>query len=211
VSGAGCLRSSRSIFPIVAIHIRLESWSGGGGNRTRARSRPSGNMNATASGQAKKTGHSEETRAAHEPPGSDPGCASSATDAYGLAASTAASDSAPTTRIQPIGLRACRATINAPTTAGAETAATRNGYNHQEPASETCCSDAIRSSTIPPAIMAKATIARHQAIVRRSTVRTPSFSCSGAPLATVLPPIRRARQRHRRGDQPWSRCPVRQS
>ena len=105
------------------------------GRHRRDGSRPSGNTNVTASGQAKKTGHSEETRAAHEPPGSDPGCASSATDAYGLAASTAASDSAPTTRIQPIGLRACRATINAPTTAGAETAATRNGYNHQEPAS----------------------------------------------------------------------------
>ena len=68
-------------------------------------SRPSGNTNATASGQAKKTGHSEETSAAQEPPGSDPGCASSATHAYGVAASTAASDSAPTTRIQPIGLR----------------------------------------------------------------------------------------------------------
>ncbi len=171
------------------------------GRHRRDGSRPSGNRNATASGQAKKTGHSEETSAAHEPPGSDSGCASSATDAYGLAPSTAASDSAPTTRIQPIGLRACRATINAPTTAGAETAATRNGYNHQEPASETCCSAAIRSSTTPPAIMAKATIARHQAITR-GAVRTPSFSWSGAPLATVLPPIRRSWELHRRGDQP---------
>jgi hypothetical protein len=29
---------SRSIFAIVAIHIRLKTWSGGGGNRTRVRS-----------------------------------------------------------------------------------------------------------------------------------------------------------------------------
>ena len=58
-------------------------------------SRPSGNTNAIASGHAKKTGHSEATSAAHDPPGSDPGCASSATHAYGVAASTAASDSAP--------------------------------------------------------------------------------------------------------------------
>ena len=67
-------------------------------------SRPSGNTNAIASGHAKKTGHSEATSAAHDPPGSDPGCASSATHAYGVAASTAASDSAPRTRIQPIEL-----------------------------------------------------------------------------------------------------------
>ena len=75
---------------------------------------PSGNTNATANGQAKNAGHSEETSAAQEPPGSDPGCAYSATHTYGEAASTAASDRAPRTRIQPIRLRGCRATISAP-------------------------------------------------------------------------------------------------
>jgi hypothetical protein len=74
--------------------IALAAKSAYGRHRRDGR-RPSGNKNVTASGQAKKTGHTDETRAAHEPPGSDPGCASSATDAYGLAARTAASDSAP--------------------------------------------------------------------------------------------------------------------
>ena len=48
---------------------------------------------------------------------------------------------------------------------------------------------AIRSSSSPPAITASAASARHHAITR-GTVRTPSFSSSGVPLATVLPPNR---------------------
>ena len=43
------------------------------------RTRPSGNTNVIANGHAKNTGHSDEKSAAHEPPGSEPGCASSAT------------------------------------------------------------------------------------------------------------------------------------
>src|SRR5215208_1571975 len=96
--------------------------------------RPFGNTNAIASGQAKKAGQSEETSAVHDPAGSDPGWASSATHVYGVAASTAASDSAPRTRIHPIGFRGCRATIDAPRMAGADTAATRKGYSHRDPA-----------------------------------------------------------------------------
>jgi len=150
-------------------------------------SRPSGNTNATASGQAKKAGQSEETSAAQEPPGRAPGCASSATHAYGVAASTAASDSAPTKRIHPIGLRGRCAEINAPTAAGAEIAAKSNGYNQTVPVPGTCCAAAIPSRTSPPAIRATAASAKLQA-TRRSAVRTPSFSLSGAPLATVLAP-----------------------
>ena len=36
-------------------------------------SRPSGKTNATVSGHVKKTGQRDETSAAQEPPGSDPG------------------------------------------------------------------------------------------------------------------------------------------
>ena len=90
-------------------------------------SRPSGNTNAIVNGQAKKTGHNEEASAAHEPPGSDPGCASSATQAYGVAVSTTASERAPPSRIQPTELRDRRDTINAPTTAGVTTAARSHG------------------------------------------------------------------------------------
>src|SRR5207247_10251662 len=75
------------------------------GRHRRDGSRPSGNTNATASGQAKKNGHCDATSAAQEPPGSELGCASSATNPYVCAASTVASDSAPRTSIHPIGLR----------------------------------------------------------------------------------------------------------
>ncbi len=53
------------------------------GRHRRDGSRPSGNTNAIASGQAKNTGHSEETSAAHDPPGIDPRSASNAAHAYG--------------------------------------------------------------------------------------------------------------------------------
>ena len=66
------------------------------------------------------------------------------------AASTAASDSAPTTRIQPIGLRGRRATISAPTAAGAEIAAKRKGYSHTSRSRERPLRRRSRSSTSPP-------------------------------------------------------------
>ena len=141
------------------------------GRHRRDGSRPSGNTNVTASGHAKNTGHSEATSAAHDPPGSEPGCASSATHAYGSAASTATSDSAPTTRIQPIGLRGRRATISAPTAAGVQLAARRNGYSHHAPDPGTSSAAATRSSTSPAAVRTKAVRARPQAI-RRDTICT---------------------------------------
>ena len=140
-----------------------------------------------ASGHAKNTGHSEATSAAHEPPGSEPGCASSATHAYGSAASTATSDSAPTTRIQPIGLRGRRATISAPTAAGVQVAARRNGYSHHAPDPDTSSAAATRSSESPAAVRTKAVRARPHAI-RRDAICTGPFSPARAPTATVLPP-----------------------
>ncbi len=140
-----------------------------------------------ANGHAKNTGHSEETSAAHDPPGSAPGCASSATHAYGSAASTAASDSAPTTRIQPIGLRGRRATISAPTAAGEQIAARRNGYSHHAgPGHALRGGDAIEHKPHDGQDEGRLT-AKPQAM-KRDAICTPPFSLAPAPTATVLPP-----------------------
>ena len=174
------------------------------GRHRRDGSPPFGNTNATASGHAKKTGQREDTSAAQEPPGSDPGCASSATHAYGVAASTAARDSAPTTRIQPIGFRACRPTMSAPTAAGAETAATRNGYSHAEPESGTCSRAAIRSSTSPPVTTTSAASARHQAITRGAdrTLVILAERCAAGHSAATEPRIRLQLSREMRLNRP---------
>ena len=131
------------------------------GRHRRDGSRPSGNTKAIASGQAKNTGHSEETSAAHDPPGSDPGCCLQCGPRVRLSGEHGgerqrAEDEDPADRVAEAA--APRSGHRRP--AGAATAATTNGYSHHAPDPETCCAAAIRSNTSPPAISAKAASAR---------------------------------------------------
>jgi hypothetical protein len=89
---------------------------------------PSGKTNATASGQANSSGHVESlTRAATSPPGSGTPFVLNATSAYGCSANATATDSAPSSKIQPIGCPGSRHSSSRPTALGASTADARKG------------------------------------------------------------------------------------